>query len=125
MKGDPVSAERDFRSALDMQTQLAAGDGGTMYEWKIALADLLAGTHRCAEALPLLEGALDELNSQQGAVDSRWQPTAELLRGHCLIAAGRRAEGDALEHPARATLQTLPGIEDDLYPTARRLFDAR
>ncbi|HSE12567.1 MAG TPA: tetratricopeptide repeat protein [Rudaea sp.] len=121
MDGDAASAERDFRAALRMQAQLAAGEGGTTYEWKIPLADLLVGTHRCAEALPLLDDAIGELKAKRGATDACWQPEAALLRGYCRGGA----EGAAAQQAARAALGSLAGVQADLYPTAQQLLHGR
>jgi len=119
--GDVQDAERDFRGALQMYGQLAPAQQVDTYRWQIPLADLLVGMHRCDAAVPLLDGASAGTKGDKNR--DHWQPQVELLRGECQIAAGRAAEGATLQLAARNALRMLPGIEPDLYPTARRLFE--
>ena len=121
LDGDPDSAEKDFRAALAMGEQVAVSHAIGVFQWRIPLADFLVGHARCAEALPLLDAAQNDLAKDHPA--SVWLSQAQLLRGECLIASGaRQEEGMALLTSARSALRQLPGIEVDLYPTALKLL---
>jgi hypothetical protein len=116
--GAAADAERDFRVALAIGTAIASKQKiVSYYEWDIPLADLLAGAGRCAEAVPLLESALAELGVEGRRYDPAWQPEARLLLGYC-----RGAAGAAERRAARTALRAFPGIEADLYTTARKLL---
>ena len=117
--GAAADAERDFRAALAIGEALASQRKDVTYAWKIPLADLLAGTGRCAAAVPLLDDALSELGVAGRRYDPAWQPEARLLLGECRGAAAMQER-----RAARAALRALPGIEVDLYPTARGLLAA-
>ena len=114
-------AERDFRAALAIGEALKhTHKVSTTNEWKIPLADLLVGTGRCAEAVPLLQDGLAEFGADAHHFDPIWEPEAHLLHGQCLGKAGA-----AEQRAARAALHALPGIEVDLCPTARKLLHSQ
>jgi tetratricopeptide (TPR) repeat protein len=122
-RGEGDAAEKDFRAALAMgETLRQARKVGQTYEWKIPLADLLAGRERCDEALPLLREAQDEIALATAHAGPIWGAEARLLNGHCL-AATRRPGGAEMERAARAELNLIPTIQMDLYPTARKLLE--
>ena len=121
MDGDAGSAERDFRSALQMRERLASVRQSDIFLWQIPLADLLVGTRRCPEAIAFLDSAdvAMQANEHPGPP---WQAEAQLLRGQCLIANGHHDDGAAMQAAARAALRPLSAIEAELYPTAQKLF---
>ena len=49
-------------------------------------------------------------------------PTLQLLLGQCLLAGKRHEEAVAMQGAARAKLRSLPGIDVDISPTARKLL---
>ena len=119
--GDDVAAERDLRSAVEIGDDLARTKGISTFGWKLPLADLLARTQRCAQALPLLQDSFDELAKAKDG-DPQSLPEVELLRGYCRVGAPAEARRSMLE--ARRKLGALPGIRIDLCPFAARLLDA-
>lgn len=117
--GETGLAERDFRASLRLGEQLSPSRGNATWEWRIPLADFLVGEGRCPEALPLLTGALAEMDGARRPVDPIWRLQARLLRAHC--ARPSRARADDVEE-VRAVLRAMPAVEVDLYPTARNLL---
>lgn len=117
--GDMTSAEHDYREALRIGKHLVGEQGIALYRWQIPLADLLVGNSRCDEALPLLRTALTSLDED---ADPLWRPQASLLLGQCLVLGGYHAQGDALVRASRDELQSLPGVDVDVYPTVRSLL---
>ena len=111
-------AERDFRAALRLGESLARAHGIGRYEWGIPLADFLVGAKRCAEARPLLAGALAEIEGARRPVAPLWRLQQRLLEAHCARGSAQGAEAKT----ARASLRAIPGVEVDLYPTARALL---
>ena len=122
MCGEASLAEQDFRAGLRLGEELTPSRGNATYEWRIPLADFLAGASRCSEALPLLAGALAEIDGVHRPVDPIWGLQARLLQAHCTPPSGAR--GDSAR-TARAALRSMPAVEVDLYPTARALLSAR
>lgn len=120
--GADADAERDFRSALAVGERLHASQNIDMYQWRLPLADFLVGKQRCVEASPLLDAVIEELESRQPSHDPLPWQQAQLLHAQCLIAAGHARQGEALQNSAREQLRKLPSVEQDLYPTARKLF---
>ena len=120
--GDDASAEAHLREGVALVERLSASGGGT-YGWKIPYADLLVARDRCGEALPLLDASLAELAKGDARRNPLWRPQADLLLAHCQTALGQHASKERAKE-ARRILRALPGIEYDLYPTARRLFAA-
>ncbi len=118
MNGDGLHAEADFRAGLRMGEDLAPTHGNATYEWRIPLADFLVGASRCDEALPLLASATSEIGTI-ATVDPIWRLQAELLAARCQ----RPGSGwVAQSRTARRALRAMPGVEVDLYPTARKLL---
>ena len=117
--GDTVAAEREYRAALRIGEHLAGEQGIALYRWQIPLADLLVGDSRCDEAVPLLRTALSSLDAD---TDPLWRPQADVLLGQCLVMGGYRVQGNAQLRASRAVLQSLPGVEVDVYPTVRSLL---
>lgn len=121
--GDDAAAEGHLRESISLVERLSAHNGGTTYGWKIPYADLLVAAGRCSEALPLLQDSLSELAGDSNA-NPIWRPQAELLLGHCAATLGRAVSDESMDE-ARKSLHALPGIEYDLYPEARRLFNGQ
>jgi serine/threonine-protein kinase len=124
MSGEAAAAEREFRAALRLGESLARAHGITMYEWGIPLADFLAGAKRCAEARPLLAAALAEIEGARRPVAPIWRLQQRLLAGHCAEGSAQDGEAAKTARAARASLRAIPGVEVDLYPTARALLAA-
>ena len=120
--GESDLAEQDFRAGLRLGEQLTSSRGNATYEWRIPLADFLVGSGRCSEALPLLTGAIAEIDAVRRPVDPIWRLQARLLQDSCTRPFGTR--GDAAR-TIRADLGRMPSVEIDLYPTARTLFSTR
>jgi hypothetical protein len=121
MSGETEAAERDFRAAVRLGESLARAHGIARYEWGIPLADLLVGAKRCAEARPLLADGLAEIEGAHRPVAPIWRLQQQLLEGRC---ARGSAQGAEATKAARASLRAIPGVEVDLYPTARALLGA-
>lgn len=118
--GDDVAAERDLRATVAMGERLAKEKKISMFGWTVPLAELLARTHRCEEAMPLLDAAHDEL-AKTSDLAPETLPAVELLRGYC---TGGES-GARQMHAARAVLAGLPGIRIDLPPLTAKLLDSR
>ncbi len=126
--GKRGAAEADLRAALRLAQGMAPRSATQIVRSEIALADLLVGEGRAAEALPLLRSALSSLAAGEPDPDAFWRAEAQLL-----LAAARRESGGGsrLEAPgevsaggaARQHLRGLPGVAVDLFPTARALAD--
>ena len=118
LNGDFADSEKSFRSALTIGEAMTKKGSSIMYEWRIPLADLLVGRHRCDEAMPLLDASIAQIDTTQG-VDPQVRPSVQLLRAACL---GDRAEAAKLSADARQRLAAIPGVENDLYPTMAAMF---
>ena len=96
LAGDSRAAERDFRAGLQMGEELAPTHGNATYEWKIPLADLLVGAHRCEEARALLAGAAEEARTpaerERPGLAARGTPARGRVRGSisCFAFGARR-----------------------------------
>ena len=117
--GDVENAEKSFRAALVMGEAMTKQSSSVMYEWRLPLADLLVGQHRCDEALPLLAASIDQLATEKEELEPRWMASARLLRSNCLP---NDASAMKIAADARSTLTALPGVDKDLYPTTLRLY---
>jgi serine/threonine-protein kinase len=120
--GDAKSAETHYRAALALAEELAPAGGFAVHGWQIPLADFLVGQRRCAEATPLLRKAADALDASAN-VNPIWRPQADILLAACARHAPPQPADAQRLSAARQALRTLPAIELDLYPTARRLLD--
>jgi eukaryotic-like serine/threonine-protein kinase len=118
--GDKVDAERDLRAALQMGEEIAKTQHVATYGWKIALADLLIGTHRCDEGSSLLKRSSADLALQPHG-DPEFAAQIELLLAECLPGSERVG----VQTKTRARIRALPGAEFNLPPTARRIFYTR
>ncbi|QBB71239.1 serine/threonine protein kinase [Pseudolysobacter antarcticus] len=125
LQGDAKNAEQDFRTALSRAAQLPSGRTMATYLLQIPLADFLVGANRCAEAQPLLENALMQINKPSVTAGPIWGAEAQLLLGRCRAADHANQDGAALENAARKQLRALPAIEIDLYPATVKLLHAR
>jgi tetratricopeptide (TPR) repeat protein len=113
LNGEFANAEKSFRAALTIGEAMTKKNSSVMYEWRIPLADLLVGRHRCAEAMPLLDASIEQIDRTEG-VAPEVRPSAQLLRAACLA---DRAEAAKIRADARQSLAAVPGVQDDLYPT--------
>lgn len=122
LNGEADAAEKDFRAALAMgETVRQARKVAQVYEWKVPLADFLAGRDRCDEALPLLHDAQEEIAHVGQQQLEEWPLQTRLLLGHCLTVT-HQPGGAEIERAARAELRALPHIEMSLEPTVRKLL---
>ena len=120
MNGEFANSEKSLRAALTIGEAMTKQGSSVMYEWRIALADLLVGRRRCDEAMPLLDASLAQIDATADA-NSMARPSVELLRASCLA---DRAEAAKLSADAHQRLAALNGVEADLYPTMLNLFQS-
>ena len=113
LNGDFAGSEKSLRSALTIGEAMTKKGSSIMYEWRIPLADLLVGRHRCEEAMPLLDASIAQIDATPD-VDVQVRPTVQLLRSECL---GDRAEAAKLSADSRKRLAAISDVEADLYPT--------
>jgi serine/threonine protein kinase len=121
--GKAAAAEADLRASLRLAESLAPPSPLQVARSQIALGDLLVGERRPAAAEPLLRAAIGRLDGAHGA-DPIWRAEAQLLLAECARqgGAGNRDGSAARGAAARRTLEGLPGVAVDLYPTARSLL---
>lgn len=114
-------AEQDFRSALATAEAVDKRHDIALHGWTVPLAAFLVGAGRCGEAAPRLEQALAELGDTPEPVSAA---QVRLLLGACGSAAAHTASQDMLARACRS-LQAVPGVEVDIYPTTRKLLATR
>ncbi len=118
LNGDFANAEKSYRAALTIGEAMTKKGSSIMYEWRIPLADLLVGRHRCDEAMPLLDASIAQIDKTED-VAPEVRPSVQLLRAACL---GDRAEAAQLGADARQRLATVPDVQNELYPTTLGMF---
>jgi serine/threonine-protein kinase len=115
LNGDFANAEKSFRAALTIGEAMTKKGSSVMYEWRIPLADFLVGRRRCEEAMPLLDAAIEQIDTTK-SVDPRVRPAAQLLRAACL---GDRAEAAKLAADASASCAFARRAERSLSDNGR------
>lgn len=116
-----AGSEADFRAALATAQAVARDHDIALHGWTAPLAAFLAGAGRCGEAVPLLQQSLLQLG---GNAEPFTIPQIHLLLGTCGAAAPHAAAETAVAQACGA-LQSLPGVDVDIYPTTRKLLATR
>ena len=104
--GDFADSEKSLRSALTIGEVMTKKGSSIMYEWRIPLADLLVGRHRCEEAMPLLDASIAQIDATPD-VAVKCGPSVQLLRSECL---GDRAEAAKLSADSRKRLAAISDV---------------
>ena len=124
LNGSDTDAERDLTAALAIGEKLHAAQNIDLFQWRLPLADFFVGKRKCAQAKPLLDAVIAELQPRMPLRDAVPLRQAQLLLGYCREHDISRVQGDDMLTTVRNDLLALPGIEMDLYPTARKLLTA-
>ena len=114
--GEIVAAEADFRAAFDLGESLHKQNISSADEWKVPLADLLVGEHRCDEAVPLLRTA------QTDMADAHTDNAIESLSITLLLDQCDGKGGSANDRAVSEKLLAIPAVDKELYPTAAAML---
>lgn len=115
------AAEADYRAALATAEAVATDHDIALQGWQVPLAAFLAGAGRCGEAVPLLQRAKTELGDSAEPISVA---QVHLLLASCGSTATQTTDAATLTQACR-TLQALPGVEVDVYPSTRKLLATR
>ncbi len=118
LAGADADAEKHLREALRVGDLFARAHNAMTYQWTLPLTAFLAAHDRCAEAIPLIDKALQQIDATKDA-DALYRPQAVLIRGYCAQPA---AASSADIEQARATLLKMPAIAYDVYPIVGRML---